>query len=182
PSSARIIIRPGAAEIDDGLPAGVLSLSFHINRGANSAQDRRIGNCCHSQWIVHRWAGVVALFHVGSSKEFHELCDKLRNIGANVLELFHALRYREYLVGDIESDHGYWPGFFKDNRCGFWVSQDIELSSRSHIAGVVPAPIKVIPPTRSTSCGYMRAKSAILVKEPVGIMTTAPGSFSEITW
>ena len=88
---------------------------------------------------MHRWAGVVALFHVGSSKEFHELCDKLRNIGANVLELFHALRYREYLVGDIESDHGYWPGFFKDNRCGFWVSQDIELSSRSHIAGVVPA-------------------------------------------
>src|SRR5699024_8446352 len=32
-----------------------------------------------------------------------------------------------------------WPGFFKDNRCGFWVSQDIELSSRGHIAGVVPA-------------------------------------------
>src|SRR5699024_11275801 len=71
--------------------------------------------------------------------EFHELRDKLSNIGPNSLELIHALRYREYLVSDIESDHGYWPGFFKNNRCGFRVSQDIELSSRGHIAGVVPA-------------------------------------------
>src|SRR5699024_2132533 len=42
--------------------------------------------------------------------------------------------------------------------------------------------IKVMPPTRSTSCGYMRAKSAILVREPVGTMTTEPGSFSEMIW